>query len=169
MLRFGGVKKNSPAAQTVFCPDPPNPPLLSAFTRGADGCGFGSGERRIALLAVGSGVTLTPTLSRAAGEGARRIQTRSKKEAEWSKWPKEQAGLEAVGKRAVEPSASRHRHNRQNRLGQAERSAGPSERSESVNFSNSDANFMHSDVLSARKVIRGGCGRGVVIQPLMGR
>ena len=77
----------------------------------------------------GSGVTLTPALSRAAGEGARRIQTRSKKEAEWSKWPKEQAGLEAVGERAVEPSASRHRHNRQSRLGQAERSAGPYERS----------------------------------------
>ena len=73
----------------------------------------------------GSGVTLT----RAAGEGARRRQTRSKKKAEWSKWPNEQAGLEAVGKRAVEPGASRHRHNRQSRLGQAERSAGPSERS----------------------------------------
>src|SRR4051812_30920375 len=43
-LRYGqpavlgpaGVKNNSPAAQTSFCPDPSGPPLLGAYTRGGD-------------------------------------------------------------------------------------------------------------------------------------
>src|SRR3954469_16086963 len=36
VLGPAGVKNNSPAAQTSFCPDPSGPALLGAYTRGGE-------------------------------------------------------------------------------------------------------------------------------------
>ena len=159
-LRCSGLagSKKTRCAQTVFCPDPPNPPLLGAFTRGQTGADSGAGSA-VALLGSpslrwagsrsgggadsNSGSGNVASLCSPSGAGSpspqpspeqrareqREDDHAPSKKAEWSKWLHEQAGLEAVGKRAVEPGASRHRHKGQSRLGQAERSAGPSERS----------------------------------------
>ena len=105
VLGFGGVKKNSPAAQTVFCPDPPNPPLLGAFTRGQTGAGSGAGNVPSLSLGVGAGTpSPRPSPAQRAREQDEADHLSPQKTAGRSKWPTEQAGLEAVGKRAVEPA-----------------------------------------------------------------